>query len=141
MNLVINKGDLEITNFSYWLIPYIQEFLINQINKRKLIKFDKFLNDNKIIYFNYKEDRIISSKNILIGAIYNLRVINKANEIIIEINPNSIIPNTSAKFIDIIKLINYGNLLLEAYPILDKTMEYFASNIDYYYEKYMKGAK
>jgi hypothetical protein len=83
---------------------------------------------------------MISAKNILIGAVYNLRIRDTFNNIIIEINPNAMIPNTSAKFIDIVKLINYGNLSLQEYPIMDQIMNYFAININSYYNKYLKEA-
>lgn len=142
MNLIIDKQEgIDLVPFCNWLIPKIQEVLVDEINENKLIKIDLFLNEHKLLYFNYNEDRVISSKNILIGAIYNLHIQDNQNEVVIEINPNTIIPNTFAKFIDIVKLINYGNLSLQGYPILDITMEFFAENIDFYYNEYLKEAE
>ncbi|WP_300924727.1 hypothetical protein [uncultured Clostridium sp.] len=96
------------------------------------------MNENKLILFNYNEYRIISAKNILLGGIYNLRVRISGNNSFIEIDPSVIIPNTSAKFIDIVKLINFGNLDLQGYRIISDTMEYFAENINLFYNQFLK---
>ncbi len=133
--------ELNIDNsnkFCEWLIPKIQNYLYQNIDDRKLEKINLYLNENKLILFNYNEYRIISAKNILLGGIYNLRVRISGNNSFIEIDPSVIIPNTSAKFIDIVKLINFGNLDLQGYRIISDTMEYFAENINLFYNQFLK---
>ena len=131
-------SDKDITNFCLWLIPKIKEYFVNSIDDRKLEKYNIYLYANKIVLFNYNEKRLISARNILIGAIYNLHLKHNLNHYVIEINPNSTIPSTSAKFTDIVKLINFGNMSLQGYQIVSNTMNYFANNIDNYYNSYLE---
>ena len=130
--------DKDLTNFCNWLIPKIQEYFIDSINVKKLELYNIYLNGNKVILFDYGGKRILSAKNILIGGIYNLIVKRTINKFIIEINPNIFIPNTSAKFIDIVKLINFGNMSLQGYPVVTETMDYFANNINKYYNEFLE---
>ena len=134
-------SDKDITNFCLWLIPKIKEYFVNSIDDRKLEKYNIYLNANKIVLFNYNEKRLISARNILIGAIYNLHLKHNLNHYVIEINPNSTIPSTSAKFTDIVKLINFGNMSLQGYQVVSNTMNYFANNINSYYNSYLEEIK
>lgn len=131
-------SDKDITNFCLWLIPKIKEYFVNSIDDRKLEKYNIYLNANKIVLFDYSEKRLISARSILIGAIYNLHLKHNLNHYVIEINPNSTIPSTSAKFTDIVKLINFGNMSLQGYQIVSDTMNYFANNINNYYNSYLE---
>lgn len=137
MYLEIEKDGIDdVVEFSLWLVPKIQKYFVDIINDKKLIKINTYLNEHKAFYFNYNEKRQISAKNILIGSIYNLHVKEMQDLTIIEISSNVTIPNTSAKFIDIAKLINFGNLSLQGYPIFTETMQYFADNLTDYYTKF-----
>ena len=71
---------------------------------------------------------------------YNLRIRESRDKSVIEIDPNQIIPETEAKFIDIAKLINYGNAEIRGYKILDKMMNHFAKNIKQYYLDFIEEA-
>lgn len=140
--MVLNiESDKDITGFCEWLIPIIQDHFIKSIDNRKLEQFNIYLNANKVILFNYNEKRLISARNILVGAIYNLHLKHNLNKYIIEINPNSTIPNTSAKFINIAKLINFGNMSMAGYNVLSNIMNYFADDIDSYYNDYLEETK
>lgn len=142
MNLVIDNPDnLDLFNFCNWLIPKIRGHILNSINKKLLIKWDKFLNSSNILQFNKGFNRPLSTKDLIIASLYYLRVSKNANNsYIIEIDPNRNIPNSSAKFINIIKLIDKGNLSISPYNIITKTMNYFANNLQDYYQSYLEEA-
>ena len=51
---------------------------------------------------------------------------------------NAIIPKTLAKFIDIMKMVNYGTLSIPPYPIVDEIFTYFADNIRDFYKTFLE---
>ena len=113
--------------------------MLNSIDTKRLKVWDDFLNSGNIAR-KYFDKAYISTSEVLKASTYNLIVKLQNNLYIIEIDPTVNIPNTSAKFINIISLINYGNLSCPAYSIYTKMMEYFANNLDYYYELYLEEA-
>lgn len=140
MNLMIkNSENLDLDKFCNWLITCMQNYMRTAIDDRKLKTHDLFLNQDGKINFVVKQPFILSAKNILIASTYNLIVNKIQNQYVIEIDPNINIPNTYAKFIDIVKLINYGNLNLSAYAIYTKMMNYFAENLQEYYNQFIEG--
>lgn len=139
MNLIIqNKSNIELTDFCNFIINKMQEYLPSIIDERKLVKFNEYLNNNYQIRFTYKA-YTLSVKSLLISGVYNLVCKKHGNDYIIEIDRNVNIPNTYIKLIDIIKLVNYGNLSLQAYPIYDELMNKFANDLDMLYEQYING--
>lgn len=139
MNLVINNPEsVDLTEFCNWLIIHMQEYIRKYLNEKHLIRVNEYLNTDLTFKTIYQVLTPLSAKDILIGSTYNLRVKKQLDRYIIEINPNITIPNTSAKFINIVKLINDGNLIINGYPIYDEMMQYFANNIDYYFNEYLE---
>lgn len=139
MELIItSKGGKDLTAFCNWLTPQIQEYFINTINPKKLELANIYLNGFKLKIFNCSEDVNISVIKLLIEAINNLILRRNTKTFTIEIDPNISIGNSPAKFIDIVRLVNFGNMSLPAYPILSDTMNYFANNLQYYYNKFLE---
>lgn len=116
----------------------MQKYMEIYLDERQLARFDAFLNNESIIMFTDKASRYVSTRNILIGGVYNLIVEKVQNSYNIKIDPNINIPNTYAKFIDVIKLVNNGNLSLAAYPIYTDMMNHFAENLQDYYGDYLE---
>ena len=138
MNLIIkNNLNVNIRDFCNWLIGYMLSYLQENIDKRQLIRFDEYINNNDIINFIYQK-RYISCYDILISSINALNITANGDTWIIEIDRDASIPNTYAKFFDIIALINYGNLSISPYPIYTKMMDEFAENLSDYYEKFIR---
>lgn len=140
MNLEIEYGDLDkdqIYKFCNWLIEKIQQYLIANINVDILARFDSYINENDLIIW-VGNPRIARTYDIIVGALYNLEIKDYNDYYDITINPNINIPNSYAKFIDIVGLIDKGNLMLSPYPIITQTMEYFADNLKDYYEIYLE---
>lgn len=139
MNLHIsNEDELGLDGFCNWLIQQMQIYMQSNIDERQLARFDAFIFNNQILKTTDKTDRYISCKSILIGSTYNLIVEKTANDYTICINPNINIPNTYNKFSDIISLIDSGNLSLPSYPIYSTMMEFFAKDLQLYYEEYIR---
>lgn len=133
------EQDLELYNFLKWLPNKMADYLIENIDSRKLIYFDEYINSDNIIKWRSERlKHILTSKDILIAGTYNLTIDHNNNSYTIRLNPNAFIPDTYAKFINIINLINYGTLTLFAYPIYDKMMEFFAENIQSFYQVYLE---
>ena len=139
MELIIeNPNNLNLDAFCSYLISEMIEYIDNTINDNQLIRFDSYINNNLKIKFIDKFPRLLKSRDILITAVQTLYYIKQGNDYIIKINPNNFIPNTYAKFIDIVSLINYGNMQLQSYPIIDEMFDYFAANLNQYYNDYLK---
>lgn len=139
MELIIDNPDnLDLNNFCSYLISEMIDYMENTINDSQLIRFNEYINNNLNIRFIDKLPRLLKSRNILITAVQTLYYVKQGNDYIIKINPNNFIPNTYAKFIDIVSLINYGNIQLQSYPIIDEMFDYFANNLNQYYNDYLK---
>ena len=135
IELSIISKEKDLSEFIEWLVPYFREYLIAHINDKKLLKFDEFVSTS--IKWDYK-NKTVKSRDILIASTYHLRTKINKDKYSIYIDYNDNIPQSSAKFIDIIKLINFGNLSFTAYPIYTNTIKYFENNIDYYYSLYLE---
>lgn len=137
MNLyILNSDSKDLDEFCVWLINKMQEHISYFINDGQLIRWDAFINSNNIL----GTDIAIDIKSVLIDATYNLIYKKDSlNNYNIAINPNAVIPETSAKFINIIQLINYGNLQCQPYSVFDDLMNYFADRLEYYYDMYLEG--
>ena len=127
--------DSDLSKFCEWLINKIQLYFISEIDDKKCAKFNEFINQNMRWKF---QPRLISTKDILKGCIYNLRYYQTGNKFIIDINPNIYIPDSYNKYISIARLINYGNLSVSPYPIFTETFKYFDDNAHIYFQEYLE---
>lgn len=140
MTLEVEYNDVDkkvAYDFCKWLLPQIQEYIYAGSDDRKLAAFDFYLNTNDIIQWQF-QPQMIRTKNILIGASYNLIIKDYSDYYEISIDPNINIPNSYAKFIDIVSLIDKGNIDIPPYPIFTDAMEYFADNLQMYYDLYIE---
>ena len=138
MNLIIDQElDLDLSDFCDFIIKYIQENLPRNLDERKLLRYDDYINNNIKIDFAYNERRILSSKELIISSTYNLIKRKFSKYYMIEIDPNIYIKDTNIKLVDIIKLINYGSLTLQPYPIYSNIMEEIAEDLDTLYEQFL----
>ena len=97
MNLVIDNPDnLDLDIFCEVLIKSMQNYLASEIDEDQLIRFDAFLNNNNIINYVDKSNRLLSTKAILIGSSYNLIVVKNKTNYTIQLDTNVNIPNTYA---------------------------------------------
>lgn len=139
MNLIIeNPDNVNLNDFCSWLKPIIIDYANNAIIDKKLVRFNKYVNNDINIKWFANKPLKINCKDVLLAGLNNLVYKRQGNDYIIEIDANNYIYNSSAKFIDIIKLINYGNMVLSAYPIVDKIFDYITENLETYYSQYLQ---
>lgn len=139
MQLVIeNPKGLRLDSFCEWLIPKISEALYSNIDSKKLIPFNNYINKYNIVNWTLYRRPIMCSEIIYLGM--NYLVYHKTNNsYIIEIDSNINIPNSTTKIISLCNLINYGNMSLNAYPIFDKATDIIAEDLPNLYAKFLKG--
>ena len=132
MRLDINtKYGLE---FVLYIIKKLQEYIIGNINDKKLAFIEEYINQNyKSIYRKH-----ISARDVLVSSAMNLTYQIYANKFTVEIDSKQILYGTNAKLYDICKLINFGVLGMGSYPILTESFDYFRDNLDYMYEYYIR---
>ena len=132
MRLDINtKYGLE---FVLYIIKKLQEYIIGNINDKKLVFIEEYINQNyKSIYRKH-----ISARDVLVSSAMNLTYQIYANKFTVEIDSKQILYGTNAKLYDICKLINFGVLGIGSYPVLTESFDYFKDNLDYMYEYYMR---
>lgn len=132
MRLDINtKYGLE---FVLYIIKKLQEYIIGNINDKKLVFIEEYINQNyKSVYRKH-----ISARDILVSSAMNLTYQIYANKFTVEIDSKQILYGTNAKLYDICKLINFGVLGIGSYPILTESFDYFRDNLDYMYEYYIR---
>lgn len=129
MNLVIEDKlfDNKAKAFAEWLIPVLRQHILKNINVNKLKSFEDYINKDRIS-LKLGFTRFMSISSIVKAALFNLVVTYDYTAATIEFDPDVTIPNSNAKFIDIVNLINYGNLSLQSYPIFDEAFNLFAEN-------------
>ena len=128
MRLDINtKYGLE---FVLYIIKKLQEYIIGNINDKKLVFIEEYINQNyKSMYRKH-----ISARDVLVSGAMNITYQIYANKFTVEIDSKQILYGTNAKLYDICKLINFGVLGIGSYPILTESFDYFKDNLDYMYE-------
>ena len=120
--------------FVLYIIKKLQEYIIGNINDKKLSFIEVYINQNyKSIYRNY-----ISARDIIISGAMNITYQIYPNKFVIELDSKQILYGTNAKLYDICKLINFGVLGISAYPIFTDSFNYFKDNLDYMYEYYLR---
>ena len=132
MKLDINtKYGLE---FVLYIIKKLQEYIIGNINDKKLVFIEEYINQNyKSIYRKH-----ISARDVLVSGAMNLTYQIYANKFTVEIDSKQILYGTNAKLYDICKIINFGVLGMGSYPILTESFDYFKDNLDYMCEYYIR---
>lgn len=121
-------------DFIVYLIREIGYYLPLKINKRKLIKWDDYLNSIGITTTDkYK----ISSYNVLLAGVHSLTYKKIDNEYIINIDNNAYMPYITESIGTLCKLINYGNAELRGVYVLTESFEYFSKNVNKYFDKYV----
>ena len=129
------ESSKDIVDFCMYLIKQMREYLPKTIVSDKLDRFNLYINDpkNKIITI-----KLLDCSDILKAGTYNLICTQNGDYYTIRLDSKIFIPDSNAKFINIISLINYGNLMLKPYPIWSDMMQHFADNIEMYYRNYLE---
>lgn len=122
--------------FFNWLIGEIREYVFSSINDSKLLEIDNYINSNDFFKSVFKKS--ISSKEALYASMYNLQIKKYWNRVVIQIDPNAVLHNTTTKLITVAKLVNYGALSVIGYPVITKCFKFVEDHIKGFYEKYLE---
>lgn len=124
--------------FGFWLILRIQEYFNAQLDPRKLIQWDKFLNDYSDFVSIYSTK--ISSEKILQLGIHSLSVRKIPGMLEIYMLKNKLVPGLDRVSVDTAcRLITFGNQSISGYPVLLTTFQHFVDDINYYVSLYDEG--
>lgn len=135
MILTINNADLS-KNFIKWLIQEILYTFILHVDRNKLKAWDEYL--NKVVFKDNKLIKNISTYNILYTGLRTLQIQKTDSKYIISFDKFARVTNSRAKLYSIIKLITFGNMEINGYPIVLDLFNEFADNISEYASKYEK---
>lgn len=133
-----NPNKLDLDGFvEAFLIPTLQEEFPSIIDNKRLIPIQEYIDKLNLSPVGKYKVRI---KDVLISAMYNLVSTQlPSKDYIISIDSSQLVPNTSAKIIDLVQLVTYGSLLTPAYPVIEEFFSYYASRLDSMYTEYITG--
>lgn len=139
MNIKILTEDNYETknNFINYLIKQLQKLIIEKYNKEKSFIIEKYINDNEIIKYRYS-DKYTSVLDLYKIAVSNLKIKSdkKSNMYNITVDKNIMIPDSNTYLISIVKLLEFGNLEVQKYGLLENCMQYICDNLDTFYNKF-----
>ena len=139
MNIKILTEDNYETknNFINYLIKQLQKLIIEKYNKEKSFIIEKYINDNEIIKYRYS-DKYTSVLDLYKIAVSNLKTksYEKSNMYNITVDKNIMIPGSNTYLISIVKLLEFGNLEIQKYGLLENCMQYICDNLDTFYNKF-----
>lgn len=131
---------VENKNITQSFIPYLKKRMLGYLsiilNMKKLIVFDEYFESEE---FGNDTKVKIDSKRVVLMGMTNLSHKRYDTYTQLFINPNILYPGTSFKVVDLCKVINFGTLSVDGYPIFTQIFDYFSQNIDNYKEKCMIG--
>lgn len=137
MNITISNEKGFEDEFYTWLLPQIRDFVIAEVDPRKLIKVDDYINNNRYFHTIFKKH--ISSYEVIIAAVSNLKINKYWNRVVITIDGNAIVPGTTTKISTVVRVVNFGTLSVMGYPVITNRFKYIEDNIDAFYEQYSRG--
>ena len=139
MNIKILTEDNYETknNFINYLIKQLQKLIIEKYNKEKSFMIEKYINDNEIIKYRYS-DKYTSVLDLYKIAVSNLKTKSdkKSNMYNITVDKNIMIPDSNTYLISIVKLLEFGNLEIQKYGLLENCMQYICDNLNTFYNKF-----
>lgn len=115
--------------------------LITILDKDQLKRWDNYLSKCDLGCVRKKDGRYVvpSAYNILISGICNIKVRESTDSYELYIDPNAVLSGTAAKIIEIVGLINAGNVEMPPYPVYDRVWEQLKRNFISYYLYYYGG--
>lgn len=136
MTLIVENKDINL-----YFILYIKKKMLSYLalilNPLKLNVYDEYFNSE--IFQKLSGGIKISSRKAIWLAMTKLSHQRYEENTHIFINPNLLYPGTQIPIIDICKMINYGCLGLEPYPVISETFSHFQNNIKYYLARCIRG--
>ena len=136
MTLIVDNKDINL-HFIKFIKRKMLEHISLILNFKKLTPFDEYFKSEE---FNKLSNNVrVSSKKVIVLGMTNLIHKRYETNTHIFINPNILFPGTDIKLVDLCKIINYGNMSIEGYPIFTDTFEHFSKNINKYIDRSIAG--
>lgn len=136
MTLIVDNKN---TNLHF--ILYLKKRMLRHVaiilNPKRLVPYDEYFNTDE--FKRISDGAEISSRRIIMLGMTNLIHKKYESNTHIFINPNIVYPGTSLKVVDLCKVINFGTMSVDAYPIFSETFEHFYKNINKYLESCIIG--
>ena len=133
MTLLVEEKYNKI-DFLKFLKRRILTYFASVVNTKKVLPYDEYFKSDE-----FKEkfgDVSISSLLVIKLGITNLKVVTYPTYSTISINDAVMYPDTKIRVLDLCKIINYGNLSVDAYPIFTNVFLHFKINMKKYVNKY-----
>ena len=135
MTLIVENKYINLYFIKY-LKKRMLRHLATLLNIKKLERYDEYFNSKE---FNHDDNTHISSRKVLLLGMTNLSHKRYENSTHIFIDPNINYPETNFKVVDLCKVINFGTMSIDGYPIITETFEHFSKNIKKYKDSCMIG--
>lgn len=138
MTLLIENMNLK-RGFITFLKKRILRHALLQLNPMRLSVFDDFFNSD-----NFSTEPLgvrISARRALLLGLSNLEHSRGETSTSIFISDTVKYPGTEFLVVDLCRVINYGNLSIDPYPVISDTMNYFSKNIRTYQNKFILGLR
>ena len=136
MTLIVDNKDI-VPSFISYLKTRLLRHICLILDLSKLKPFDEYF--HSLEFLEISNDVLISSKRLILLAMSNLQHKRYESTTHIFINPNVTYPGTELKLVDLCKVINYGTMSVEGYPIYTETFIHFSRIIRKYVEKCSMG--
>ena len=135
MKLIIPYID---SQFNEYIINEMFVFLNENINPSQLIRFQSYIETEQSLKSIYRPKLDINFVyNTCLSSPYNIKINTYLQHTKFIFDNNSLIYGTTIRVVDIINLVNYGNAVLQPYPIFDEMFDYFNAHIDSIYNNYL----
>jgi hypothetical protein len=102
------------------------------LNPKRLVKYSEYFKSDE---FENDFGVTIEPKKVLVMGMSNLQHKRYETNTHIFINPLLLYPGTTYRVVDLCKIINFGTLSIEGYPLLSEVFEHFQHNIPKYIDK------
>lgn len=131
--MIDNKGVSK--GFILFIKKRMLTYCLSHLELSKLDKFDEYFKSEGFVN-TYKVSNL-SSRNIIYLGISHLSHRRYETETQLSIDDSLYYPGTNIKISSLCKLINFGNMDIDGYPIFSNTFQHFRDNIDKYIDKHI----
>ena len=136
MNLIVNQSsDENLYDFCVWLKSIIIENVNIKLSPSLLDRYNEYLNNQNNIKW-VEQPYKINIKQIINYAINSMIISKNESTYRLDFNETLLLPNSNTKIIDIVKLVEFGNLSLPATYIITESLNKIASSLGTFYQTY-----
>lgn len=138
---IINEENLNLSGFCEYLIPLIQEYAEDESNwdSAQIEKWDSELRTSELSWaVDATDTPIIPSVKFIINQYFdNLTYTTTSGNYLITSNKNLLLNYTDITIDSLASRINDGILDEKGYPYFDEVFQYFADNLQKYFDDYL----